>query len=177
MFRILRAFAWMRWRALINALERTGGRDTLERFSIAIDKIGPIVAAVLLVPSMIGVSALSAVGGYILAAEPGYLPVAGVILRAFALALTGLAIVGPILLPVMERTNPVRLMLLPIPRATLYIAQVSGALADPWTVLALPLVIFLPVGFAAGQAYAAAAATIVAGLLFLCVIVGLSTLT
>ena len=89
MFRILRAFAWMRWRALINAFERTGGRDTLERFSIAIDKIGPIVAAVLLVPSMIGVSALSAVGGYILAAEPGYLPVAGIILRAFALALSG----------------------------------------------------------------------------------------
>src|SRR6476659_9677059 len=142
MFRILRAFAWMRWRALINAFERTGGRDTLERFSIAIDKIGPIVAAVLLVPSMIGVSALSAVGGYILAAEPGYLPVAGVILRAFALALSGLAIVGPIFLPVMERTNPVRLMLLPIPRATLYVAQVSGALADPWTVIALPLVIF-----------------------------------
>lgn len=177
MFRILRAFAWMRWRALINSFERTGARDTLERFSIAIDKIGPIVAAVLLVPTMIGVSALSAVGGYILVAEPGYLPAAGIILRAFALALSGFAIVGPILLPVMERTNPVRLMLLPIPRTTLYVAQVSGALADPWTVIALPLLIFLPVGFAAGRAYAAAAVSVVAGLFFLCVIVGLSTLT
>ena len=161
MFRILRAFAWMRWRALINSFERTGARDTLERFSIAIDKIGPIVAAVLLVPTMIGVSALSAVGGYILVAEPGYLPAAGIILRAFALALSGFAIVGPILLPVMERTNPVRLMLLPIPRTTLYVAQVSGALADPWTVIALPLLIFLPVGFAAGRAYAAAAVSVV----------------
>ena len=38
MLRILRAFAWMRWRALMNALERTSARDTLERFSLAVDK-------------------------------------------------------------------------------------------------------------------------------------------
>ena len=37
MLRILRAFAWLRWRMLINSLERTGARDMLERFSIAIE--------------------------------------------------------------------------------------------------------------------------------------------
>ena len=35
MLRILRAFAWMRWRVLINSLERNSSRDTLERLSLA----------------------------------------------------------------------------------------------------------------------------------------------
>jgi len=34
---ILRAFVWMRWRVLMNSLERTGARDRLERFSVAIE--------------------------------------------------------------------------------------------------------------------------------------------
>ena len=36
---------------LINSLERTGARDTIERFSIAIEELGPIMAAVLMIPS------------------------------------------------------------------------------------------------------------------------------
>lgn len=59
MIRILRAFAWMRWRVLLNSLERTGARDTLERLSLAVDQLGPIIAALLLVPSLIGMSLLS----------------------------------------------------------------------------------------------------------------------
>ena len=31
MLNILRAFAWLRWRMLINSLEKTGARDTVER--------------------------------------------------------------------------------------------------------------------------------------------------
>ena len=53
MVRILRAFAWMRWRVLVNSLERTGARDTLERFSLALEQIGPLIALVLLVPSAV----------------------------------------------------------------------------------------------------------------------------
>jgi hypothetical protein len=177
MIRILRAFAWMRWRALINSFERTSARDTLERFSLAIDKIGPIVALVLLVPSIIGVAALSAVGGYLLAAEPQLRQMASIGLRVFALGLSVLAIVGPILLPVMERTNPVRLLLLPIPRRTLYVAQITGALADPWTLVSIPLAIFLPLGLAAGGALKAAVLSTLAGLFFVAVLAGLSTLT
>ena len=41
MRRIFRAFLWMRWRVLVNSLERTGSRDTLERFSVAAGKLGP----------------------------------------------------------------------------------------------------------------------------------------
>ena len=34
----------------INSLERTGARDTLERFSLAVEQLGPIIALALLVP-------------------------------------------------------------------------------------------------------------------------------
>ena len=64
-------------------------------------------------------------------------------------AACGLTIVGPILLPAGDRTNAVRLLLLPIPRGVLYLAQSMSALADPWIVLAGVLVVALPVGIAA----------------------------
>ncbi len=51
MFRMLKAFAWMRWRMLANAIEHSGSRDTLQRLSIAMENLGPIIAAVLLIPS------------------------------------------------------------------------------------------------------------------------------
>ena len=98
-------------------------------------------------------------------------------LRFLALAASVLAVIGPIVLPVMERANPVRLLLLPIPRATLYVAQASGALADPWTLVCCRSPIFLPLGLAAGGALPAASLALAAGLLFVLVIVGLSTLT
>src|SRR3982751_225519 len=62
--RIFRAFLWLRWRVLINSLERTGARDTIERFSLATEKLGPIMALVLLVPSSMALAGLGLVAGY-----------------------------------------------------------------------------------------------------------------
>jgi hypothetical protein len=174
--RILRAFAWMRWRVFVNSLERTGARDTLERLSLAVDQLGPIIAALLLIPSLIGMSALSGFAGYALATRPeGAL--AFQVLRYLAVAATILSIVGPIVLPGQDRTNPVRLLLLPIPRSTLYLAQAAGALADPWTLVFLPVTIFLPVGLLAGGHAVAAVMAFAAAGTFLAVLIGLSTLT
>ena len=65
-----------------------------------------------------------------------------------------LAIVGPLFLPAADRTNPIRLLLLPIPRASLYVAQAAVcASADPWTLLLVPLVAALPLGLLAGGAW------------------------
>ena len=63
MIRILKAFAWIRWRMLINALDRTGSRDALERFSLAMEKLGPIIAAVLLIPSALALFAMGLAAG------------------------------------------------------------------------------------------------------------------
>lgn len=176
MIRILRAFAWMRWRVLLNSLERTSARDTLERMSLAVDQLGPIIAGIILVPSLLGLSVLSAFAGARLAAGSG-VAVTFEVLRYLMLGVSGLAVAGPILLPVMERANPVRLLLLPIPRGTLYLAQASSAMTDPWTLGTLPVILFLPLGLAVGGAPQAAAMALGAGLFLLLVIVGLSTLT
>ena len=99
------------------------------------------------------------------------------ILRFLMLAATGLAIIGPIVMPINERPNAVRLLLLPIPRSTLYVAQAAGAVADPWVLLTLPIVVCLAAGLAVGGAFLASVQALVAGVLFALVLIGLSTLT
>ena len=174
MIRVLGAFAWLRWRMLVNSLEKTGSRDALERFSLAIEKLGPILAAILLVPSALALAALGGYAGYTLATGGPTAPLT--LARYLLFAVPVLAAVGPLFLPAADRTNPVRLLLLPIPRATLYVAQTATALGDPWNLLMLALIIGVPIGIAAGGAYAAAAISIAAGLLLLLIVAGISAL-
>jgi hypothetical protein len=174
-FRILRAFAWMRWRVLLNSLERTGARDTFERLSLAVEQIGPIIALVLLAPSAVGLAGLGGYAGYWLAAGQPVMTFEA--LRILLLAACGFAVVGPMLMPSMEPTAVVRLLLLPIPRRTLYAAQAAGALSEPWLLLAVPVVVGVPVGLAVGGAMLAAILSGVAGLAFIVCLAGLSTLS
>ena len=116
MLRILRAFAWTRWRMFINSLEKTGARDTIERFSVAIEKLGPIMAAVLMIPSALLLGAAAAASGFALARGDQY-SLFFVAARYFLLIIPVVSIVGPLVLPAADRTNPIRLLLLPIPRA------------------------------------------------------------
>jgi hypothetical protein len=172
--RILKAFAWMRWRMLLNSLEHTGSRDALERFSLAIEKLGPIVAAILLIPSAIFMAGLGIAAGYLLATGGNLMAITAA--RFILIAAPLLAIVGPFFLPAADRTNPVRLLLLPIPRSTLYLAQSSAALGDPWNVLMIPLVFGVPVGILAAGDVTSALAGVVAGVLFIVLVIGLSAL-
>ena len=175
MLRTLRAFAWMRWRMTLNAFEKTGGRDRLERVSIALEQIGPVIALLLLVPTALMLGALGAWAGFSLArGETPGLPFA--VARYLLLAVPILALVGPFLLPAADRTNPVRLLLLPISRSTLYVAQSSSAFGDPWNVLAIPLIFGMCGGLLAGGAVTAGVMASVAALLLVLVLVGLSSL-
>lgn len=176
MIRILKAFAWLRFRVLVNSLEKTGSRDTLERFSIAIERLGPIIAAILLVPSAIMLGGLGTLAGWTLIGDP---EAGGVftIVRYLLLATPLFAIVGPLVLPSADRTNPVRLLLLPIPRHILYVAQSSAALGDPWTLLMVPLALGVGIGLAAAGAIVPALLTLAAALVLVTVIVALSALT
>jgi hypothetical protein len=165
----------MRWRVLMNSLDRTGARDTLERFSLALEQIGPIIAFLLLVPSVIGLAGLGGYAGYWLAS--GELVMTFEMLALLLLAACGFAVIGPILLPSIEPTTIVRLLLLPIPRNTLYLAHAASSLSEPWVLMALPVVVSIPAGLVAGGGAVAAAVAFTAGLLFLACLVGLSTLS
>src|SRR4029453_13643886 len=175
MVRILRAFAWVRWRMLINSLEKTGARDRIERFSIAIEKLGPIMAAVLMIPSALLLAAAAAASGFALSRGEQH-SLFFQAARYLLLTVPILSIFGPLLLPAADRTNPVRLLLLPIPRSTLYVAQSSSAFGDVWVLLMLPIVLFVPVGLLAGGALVAAIVSLLAGLLLVLVIVGITSL-
>ena len=173
--RVLRAFAWLRWRVLMNSLERTGARDTLERFSLAIEQLGPILAAVLMIPSAILLAGAGGYSGWALAnGNPQPLPFEA--LRFLLLAACGLTIVGPLLLPAGDRTNAVRLLLLPISRPVLYLAQAATTLTDPWVALVVPAVVALPVGLALGGALGASLVAAAAGVLLVLTLLGISTL-
>jgi hypothetical protein len=175
MFRILRAFAWLHWRMLINSLENTTARDTIQRFSIAIEKLGPIMAAVLMVPSALILAAAAVASGFALARGDRH-SLLFEAARYLLFIVPIVSIFGPLLLPAADRTNPVRLLLLPISRSTLYVAQSSSAFGDVWVLLMLPIVLFVPLGLLAGGAVVAALVALVAGLLLVLVIVGITSL-
>jgi hypothetical protein len=175
MTRIFRAFIWMRFRVLINALERTGARDTLERFSVATEKLGPIVALVLLIPSSIAVFVLGITTGFALAQSTTAITL--LIVRYFLLIVLMMTLVGPIILPGRDSGSVVRYLLLPIPRFDLYLAQMAGSLAEPWILLVIPVVVLgIPVGLAIGLNFVAAAIALVAGLAFLLFLTGITSL-
>jgi hypothetical protein len=175
MLRTLRAFAWLRWRMLINSLEKTSARDTVERFSIAIEKLGPIMAAVLMVPSALILAAAATASGIALARGDQH-SLFFEAARYLLFIVPIVSIFGPLLLPAADRTNPVRMLLLPIPRSTLYVAQSSSAFGDIWVLLMLPVVLFVPVGLLVGASFVAAFLSFAAGVLLVLVIVGLTAL-
>lgn len=173
--RIFRAFAWMRYRVFVNSLERTGSRDTLERFSLAVEKIGPIMALVLLVPSALLLFVLGIAAGYGLAT--GGWSVLMSIVRGILFAVLGITCLSPLVLPMRDSSTIVRLLLLPIPRRILYAAQAVGAVGDPWVALVIPLLLGVSIGLAGGLQFVAALIALAAGLVFLIVIIGLTTLS
>src|SRR5512141_296056 len=99
---------------LLNSLEKTGARDRLERFSLALEELGQIMAAVLMIPPTIALAVIATAGGYGLGRgdQPSWLFEA---VRYILLFVPVASVVGPLFLPAADRTNPVRLLLLPIP--------------------------------------------------------------
>jgi hypothetical protein len=174
MGRIFRAFFWMRWRVLINSLERTGSRDTLERFSIAVGKLGPIMAMVILIPSAVLLFVLGITAGF--GTATGSMPLPLEALRYLTFLVLALTILSPIVLPTRDGGSVTRLLLLPIPRTALYMAQVAGALADPWTALTAVTLLGVAIGMAVGLSAPGALTALAAGAAFLVIVLGLASL-
>ena len=173
--RILKAFTWMRWRVLMNSLERSGSRDLLERFSLAIEQLGPIMAAILLVPSAVLLAGAGAYSGWSLA-QGSTRPLPFEVIRFLLFATCGLTVVGPLFLPAADRTHAVRLLLLPISRPILYFAQTVTAISDPWILLVVPIIAAVPLGLAVGGAPGTAMLAAVGGLLLLVILLGISSI-
>ena len=146
----------------------------LERFSVAIERLGPVLAGIMLIPSGLALGVLGAASGYALAQADQHTLLASAP-RYILIVVPVLAVVGPLLLPAADRTNPVRMLLLPISRTTLFVAQSAAALGDIWVLLMLPLVVCIPVGMAAGGAVAGALIAAVAGVLLVVTVLAISS--
>lgn len=164
----------MRWRVLVNSLERTGSRDMVERFSVAAGKLGPIMAMILLVPSSIGLFILGIAAGFGTATGSMLIPME--VLRYLIILALALTILGPIVLPTRDGGSITRLLLLPIPRTALYMAQVAGALADPWIALLVPTLLGVTIGMAVGLSATGTLVSLLAGAAFLLFVLGLASL-
>ena len=146
MLQILRAFAWMRWRVL-DELARAHRRARRARAVVARGRADRADHRrwLLLVPSVIGLAGL------------GGLPATGsrpatAFSRSRASCILLLCRVRlrrrrpDASCPSMDPTTIVRLLLLPIPRQTLYLAHTAGAISEPWVMIWLPVVASMPVG-------------------------------
>lgn len=166
----------MRWRIFVNTLEKTSARDTVQRLSLAIERLAPIALAVLLIPSAIALAGLAGFAGVQLASG-AETSIAFDTLRILLLVGSVMAIVGPMMMPVADRTNPVRLLLLPIPVRALYVAQAGATVTDPWIALLFPAVLALPLGLFLGGAGAGAFVALAAAVLLVVTVIGISALT
>jgi len=175
--RTLRAFVWLRWRMLVNAVRSGERRDVLERVSRTLAAMAPIIAAVLSIGSHIGVSVLGFLGGR--AAATGLVQPAAVlfVVRIVLGALLGLVVVMTTLAPMQTMmASYSRLLLLPIPRSTLHLVEVLANLTDPWIAIVLPGLATFALGLAAGGRWNLAAVAAAAGAGMVLVFVSLAAL-
>jgi hypothetical protein len=169
--RYVRAFAWMRWRVLMNTLERSLPRDRLERFSRAIEYLGPLIVGLMLVPSAIGLGALGLVAGASIRGE--FLPRLLVVVRVLLMALTVAVVLTPLLFPAGRQIAGFRrLLLLPIPRRALFSTEILGGVTDPWVAVTLPMILLLPAGVAYAAGPVAALAATLGSLLLIAFFLG-----
>ena len=67
------------------------------------------------------------------------------------------------------------MLLLPISRGTLYVAQSAAALGDVWVLLMLPLVTCIPLGMAVGGAVGGAVIAACSGVLLVVIVLAISS--
>ena len=166
MIRSLRAFAWLRWRLLVNGLKGAKRRDTLETLSRLGAVFVPLALGLFFVSMALGFGFLGLAGGWVLATRGA--AAAEPVIAAFRIALFGV-LAMLFFFPLRGSTHTAgagftRLLLLPIPRRALHLVEVLAGLFDPWVVFVLPGLFLFPVGLVIGGRAGAGVAAFVAAL-------------
>lgn len=168
---------WLRWRLLVNAIRGGERRDTLETVSRTLAVMAPIIVLVLSTGSLIAAGILGFVGGR--AAASGLVEPTTIvfIVRAVLGVLLGLIVVMTILAPVQTMMSSYnRLLLLPIPRASLHLVEVMANLTDPWLTVIIPGLFTFAIGLALGGRGMMALVAAAAGLAMVFVLISIAAL-
>lgn len=153
MIRFLRAFAWLRWRLLLNGVRGSRRRDALEQISRLLALILPAAIVATSLGSIVVVAVAGLMSGYKIAAGSLSLSPAVVVFaaRAMLFLVTVLVLVMPVSSAAQTTsTKYSRLLLLPISGRSLHITEVLAGLADPWILFSLPGLGLFAIGLAAG---------------------------
>lgn len=152
MIRFLRAFAWLRWRLLINGIRASARRDTWEQLSRLLALAVPAMIVVLSLGSIIAVSTGALLGGNALATGRFVAPdVIIFVVRAVLFGAMALVAVMPIGSAAQTTsTKYSRLLLLPIPTRVLHLVEAMASLFDPWILFMLPGLALFAIGLAWG---------------------------
>ena len=174
---MIRAMAWVRWRVLIHSLRGRGRGDGLQRFGRIAELLTPIIYALMAIPLCLGLSIGAGVGGWQMASSGTSSEIVIVALRV----LLGLVTGGVLLAPLVRSTQGSqlgveRLLLLPISRRALHLAEFFGGMTDPWILVVIPSLAFLPAGLMLGGAPLAGLLVLLAGLLLTAALGGLGSL-
>jgi len=175
MIRQLRAFAWLRWRLLLNGVRGARRRDTLEQISRMLALVAPIAIVVLSLGSIIALS----IGGYL----AGHMLAQGAVNSDVVLLIVRAALVGQLVVVVFmplgigsqSSSRYARLLLLPIHRRVLHMVEVLSGIADPWIFVMAPGLFMLVIGLAMGGALSAVPVMVLAGAGLLAVLLSLSS--
>ena len=174
MLRFLRAWAWVRWRERLNAIERSDRADRIQRFTRATEVVGPVMVALMLVPAALVAAALGLAAGYGMGLGAEWGGAAMHFLRVALGAALVLTVVGPIALPSGRGLASLpRLLLLPVPRHALFAGEVAGGLAEPWILMTALAALMLVGGALASLDLAMAAVGVIAALLLVLTFAGL----
>lgn len=181
MIPLLQAFAWLRWRELLNSFRGTRRRDALERGSRAASALVPIVLAVLFLPGLIGLGVLALVAGFLLGGGGGggetdtALTIRAIV-GAFLATISLVVLVAPMIRSATRKDlSLTRFLLLPIPRPLLHLLDLAAGVMDPWIALVVPVVLLLPAGLAAAGAIGSAVVALAAGIVLLCFYLALAS--
>ncbi len=178
MIRFLRAFAWLRWRLLLNGVRGGRRRDALEQVSRLLALIVPALIVVMSLGSIILVSLGGLIGGNALATGRFVAPdVIIFVARAVLFGATALVVFMPIGGAAQTTgTKYSRLLLLPIPKRGLHLVEVVAGLADPWILFTLPGLALFAAGLAWGGRADLALIAAVAGVALAVVLASMAAL-
>ena len=174
MIGLFRAFAWLRFRLLVNGL-RGRRRDSFEQVSRVTRLLAAAIVAVSLIPGAIVLAVLAFVGGRGLALGSQEALAVTTGARAVLAVVTIVAAISPLLRFGGAASATTRLALLPVPRALLFAGELVSQLTDPWILVLVPAIIALPSGLLAGGATVAAIWAVTAGCLVLVVLATLGS--
>lgn len=178
MRRFLSAWAWLRWRTFMNAIERSERADRIARLSRALEALGPVLVAVMLIPSVVAAMLLGLAAGFGMGADEPWAEALMHVLRAVLFVMVVLIVIGPIVLPTGRGFALLpRLLLLPVSHRSLFAGELLGGFAEPWTLVGSVTIVMVPVGALIAGDVTLALVTTAGAVLLLAVLIALGTFT